>query len=142
MKFKKYTYGNKPELLPLSESFGLVDDEKIISLAGFDPHDEEVTMCELADDWNGHPIGSLVITGITISGCPFTIFETLETQSGEYLIYHSINSKNPESHEQKGWYFQPTKVCELYQDTFSSVYDSMTNALQAAYQWEAENMAD
>jgi len=141
MKFKKYIY-NQPELLPLSEPFYLENYDEIVTDAGFNPQDEEVIMCELTEDWNDHSVGSLVITGLTVTGHPFTIFRTLETQSGEYIIYHSVNSKHQELHEKEGWYFEPSEFCEIYQDTFSTSYDSMTNALQAAYEYEAENMND
>lgn len=87
MKFKRYVYGNTPELVPVNdESVGLPlgpgedtieDFEKkwgeTLLAAGFDPDDEEITVVELAEDWEGHPAGSLVVTGCTVEGHPFAI---------------------------------------------------------------------
>jgi hypothetical protein len=48
------------------------DDEEIKS-AGFDLNDEEISLCRLAQDWNGHPRGARVVTGLTVQGYPFAV---------------------------------------------------------------------
>ena len=69
--FKRYVYGNNPELLPLSED-SFWDEKKIIE-AGFNPDDDEIICCELTEDWNDHATGSIVVTGFTVTGHSFAV---------------------------------------------------------------------
>lgn len=73
MKFKKYVYGNNPEMLPI-DCDGYIEgyDEYCIE-AGFNPDDEEVNVCTLSDDWNGHKKGSIIVTDIMVQGSEFAI---------------------------------------------------------------------
>ena len=73
MKVTKYVYGTDPSLVPLSDSDGW--DDEIIKAAGFDPNDEEVAVCTLVEDWNGHKEGATVVTGCTVEGHPFAVVE-------------------------------------------------------------------
>jgi hypothetical protein len=68
--FRSYTYSNSPNLLPLEEAEW---SEEVVVAAGFDPDDEEISVCRLTADWKGHPAGSLVVTGLTVSGHPFAV---------------------------------------------------------------------
>ena len=45
---------------------------EVVKTAGFDP-DEELTICELGQDWNGHRRGSLVVIGLVAEGRSFAI---------------------------------------------------------------------
>lgn len=75
MKFKHYTYGNNPESLPLDCEGYIEGYEEICIAAGFNPEDEETNACTLTEDWNGHPAGSIVVTGPTVTGHPFAVAE-------------------------------------------------------------------
>jgi len=70
-KFKLYRFATKPELVPLGGERSW--DEQAVRAAGFDPEDEDVVCCELTEEWEGHPAGSLVVTGCTIEGYPFAV---------------------------------------------------------------------
>ena len=72
--WKRYRYGTTPHELHLEEA-GWQDLPSDLEYreAGFDPEDEEVTICRLIDAWNGHPAGSVVITGLTVEGHPFAV---------------------------------------------------------------------
>lgn len=59
LKFRRYNYVN-PSKLSLNESFYADNYDNIISAAGFDLEDDEIVLCELKEEWNGHPSGSLV----------------------------------------------------------------------------------
>jgi len=71
--FKKYTYGSLAEELPISEPFYTENYNELITAAGFNPQDEEVTLCELIEEWNGHDTGSLVVTGLQVEGHRFAV---------------------------------------------------------------------
>lgn len=75
MKFRRYEYGNCPDLVPVEPALNW--DEAAVIAAGFDPEDEEVTCCRLTEKWNGHDKGSLIVSGLTITGYPFVVFEVL-----------------------------------------------------------------
>lgn len=68
--WKQYTFGPCPNLLPIAETDW---DTAAVKAAGFDPEDEEVSVCELTDEWNDHPRGSRVVLGMTATGHPFAI---------------------------------------------------------------------
>jgi hypothetical protein len=70
MKFAKYTYGVASDSLPISESFYAENYDKVVSAAGFDS--ENLIVGELTEDWNGHGVGSMIVTGLTTDGHPFT----------------------------------------------------------------------
>ena len=46
---------------------------EIATAAGFGPNDEELTICELGRDWNGHRRGSLVVIGPVAEGHSFAV---------------------------------------------------------------------
>jgi hypothetical protein len=74
MKFKRYTYGTDPNLLPLDKP---ADDNRDYNAwclaAGFDPDDEEMRAFRLSREWNGYPADSVVLTGPTWEGHPFAV---------------------------------------------------------------------
>ena len=74
----RYRYSTQPGLLPLTDDSLGYDSrttEGDAYRAGFDPDDEELTLCELAEDWNGHPKGARVLTGLQVEGHPFAVEE-------------------------------------------------------------------
>lgn len=74
--YRKYTYAN-PEALPLEDSsVGDFPDDALLASLGFDPNDEELTISELAEAWNGHKAGARVISGIFVEGAPFAVENT------------------------------------------------------------------
>lgn len=74
MQFKRYTYGNNPNLLPLGEPADDHHDYEAWCLkAGFDPNDEEMRAFRLTREWNGHPADSVVLTGMTREGHQFAV---------------------------------------------------------------------
>lgn len=73
MVFKQYTYGSTSASLPVSESFCPVNYDELVRVAGFDPNDEEIVVCELEEDWNGHKVGALVVTGMMVAGHKFAV---------------------------------------------------------------------
>lgn len=75
MKFRHYTYGNNPGTLPLDCDGYIEGYDEICTAAGFNPEDEEVNVCTLTEDWNNHPAGSIVVTGLTTAGHPFAVAE-------------------------------------------------------------------
>ena len=72
INWKKYTYGTCPNLVPL-ENTEVNNWDVLVSAAGENPADEEMSFCRLTKQWNGHPRGSLVLTGPTVEGHPFYI---------------------------------------------------------------------
>lgn len=77
MSFHQYKYDNSPLLLPLNvESDPDVDWDTTVAAAGFNPGDEEVSICTLSATWNGHPAGSLVVTGLAVEGHRFAVAGT------------------------------------------------------------------
>lgn len=70
--WRRYTYGSKPEMVPLADYSGNYD-AGAVRAAGFDPKDDEITLCQLAADWNGHPAGARVITECTCEGHSFAV---------------------------------------------------------------------
>ena len=70
MEFKKYIYGNNPEL-PIDCEGYIEGYDEICILAGFNPEDEEVNVCTLSEDLNGHLKGHIVVTGLTEKGYLF-----------------------------------------------------------------------
>lgn len=78
MKFKDYIYGTEPENLPFMVDEGISDSEvyqKIVSEAGENPDDPNITICKLSENWNGHQKGSLVVTDLSIQGYRFHVRE-------------------------------------------------------------------
>lgn len=75
MKLTSYTYQN-PDTLPVEwdDGFSLqqITDEDV-QAAGFDPNDEELNSGTLTEEWNGHPAGSVVLSGATVEGHPFAV---------------------------------------------------------------------
>ena len=75
MKFTTYTYQN-PAPLPVEwdDGFSLqqIADEDV-QAAGFGPDDEELNSGTLTEAWNGHPAGSVVLSGATVEGHPFAL---------------------------------------------------------------------
>lgn len=105
-KITKYTYGNAPNQVPLRAADLWNDD--VVAAAGFDPDDSDVTVTDLAEDWHGHPAGSLVVTGLTCEGHPFAVVEVAEEPEPESgptvaeakrLIEEAVNDLGPEAHE-------------------------------------------
>lgn len=72
INWKKYTYGTCPNLVPLEQA-GIEDWDATVSSTGENPEDEEISICRLTDDWNNHPKGSLIVTGLTVEGHPFYV---------------------------------------------------------------------
>ena len=105
-KITRYTWDN-PNLVPL-RSADLWDGD-IVKAAGFDPEDEEVTVCDLAEEWNGHPAGSLVVTELTVCGHSFAVVELEPEQEQEHpvptvaeakaVLEDAVNDLGPEAHE-------------------------------------------
>ena len=71
LKFKRYTY-HCPELLPVQNTEERIE-AKVYQAAGFDPKDEEVWVGRLISDWEEHPTGALVLSGLTSSGHSFAV---------------------------------------------------------------------
>ena len=74
--FTIYKYGNTPNALPVQFSNELENPsqwDEIVTDAGFDPDDEEVSVGYLVRDWNGHKAGTLVVSGATVTGHPFAV---------------------------------------------------------------------
>ena len=102
-KITRYTWDN-PKLVPL-RSDDLWDND-IVTAAGFDPEDEEVTVCDLAEEWNGHPAGSLVVTELTVRGHSFAVVE-IEPETApsptvaeaRALLEDAVNDLGPEAHD-------------------------------------------
>lgn len=72
--FAKFRFSNAPELLPIGPSD--VDQEvwdAACRQCGVNPEDEEISVCRLTHDWMGHPKGSLVVVGMTVTGHPFWV---------------------------------------------------------------------
>jgi len=95
--FKKYTYGNNPNELPLSEPFYIEGYDEFITNAGFEPNNEEVILCELTKEWNGYTKGTKVITGIQLAGCPFVVEvkDELKVIFGNGDFYTVYNGDRP-----------------------------------------------
>jgi hypothetical protein len=79
--FIRYLYSS-PEALPVvrdeDDAWVQVDLTQaewlqIVKAAGFITYDDEVVVGSLDQPWNGHPSGSLVVTGPTVSGHPFAV---------------------------------------------------------------------
>lgn len=82
--FQKYIIVNEQAFneLPLSDETFANDRgdgdqaawwDEVIELAGFSPEDEELAIGELAEDWNGHARGALVVVGLAVAGHPFAV---------------------------------------------------------------------
>jgi hypothetical protein len=71
-EWTRYTY-LQPHDVPLADGDCEDWDEAAVVAAGFDPADEEVSICTLTEEWNGHPAGSRVVTTLTVSGHPFAV---------------------------------------------------------------------
>ena len=50
-----------------------VDWQKVVAAAGMDPDDDEIGVGILTRDWNGHPEGAVIVSGLTIAGYPFAV---------------------------------------------------------------------
>lgn len=72
MKFKHYTYSD-PSFLPVDFDGYLPGYDAYCKAAGFDPEDDEVNVGMLTEEWNGHPAGSVVVSGLTTEGHPFAV---------------------------------------------------------------------
>jgi len=83
--FKQYTYF-VPSELPVTfdddamwrlnpdgmrRAQTLTDEEW--QAAGFDPEVEEAGIGMLTEAWNGHPVGAIVLSGLTVEGHPFAV---------------------------------------------------------------------
>lgn len=68
---RQYHWGPKTDI-PVDFDIGWVD-EVTISSAGFNPNDEELVIGELTEEWDHNPTGSLVISGLSVEGHPFTV---------------------------------------------------------------------
>lgn len=76
LTFKRYTYGIDPDEIATDESYDPManhDWEEICTAAGFDPSDEELGTIALADEWNGHPKGALLVAGLAVEGHSFAV---------------------------------------------------------------------
>lgn len=70
--FARYRFGNNPSAVQLTDSPAPWDDD-LVRAAGFDPGDDEVTISQLAEPWERHPAGALVVVGLTLPGYPFAV---------------------------------------------------------------------
>jgi len=74
-RLHKYVFAN-PAAVPLGDAnLGVDDYDEIMRACGLDPEDEEYTTAILQEDWEGHPAGSDVIVGLTVTGHPFWVIE-------------------------------------------------------------------
>lgn len=76
LTFKRYTYtsfdaGQVGEIVEW-DSYP-TDWQEQATIAGFDPDDDELGMGTLQQEWNGHPAGALVVSGLTTAGYPFAV---------------------------------------------------------------------
>lgn len=104
-KLTKYTWSNTPSLVPLRAAD--LWDEEVVVAAGFDPQDSEVTVTDLAEAWNGHPAGSLVVTELTVEGHRFAVVEleadpvepTITVAEAKRLIEDAVVYLGPEAQD-------------------------------------------
>jgi len=58
----------------LRVDWGAVDwDEDLVTDAGFDSWDEEVSVGRLAESWGCHPVGSIIVSAQTTEGASLRI---------------------------------------------------------------------
>ena len=74
-KVKRFTWGNRPDLLPVNWEAEPFVSEDLVRRAGFGPSDHELGFGELVESWNGNRKGAIIISGCTIEGYPFAIVE-------------------------------------------------------------------
>lgn len=72
-KFKNYTWGTKPELIPVNWDDNGGNFKGYCKAAGFDPEDEDNGIGRLTENWNGHKKGSVVVSGLTVQGHSFAV---------------------------------------------------------------------
>jgi hypothetical protein len=82
-RVRRYRY-NRPEMLPVDWEYEFDGDwDAMLELAGMERSgiresgydDEEISIGLLAEDWNGHPAGSFVVSGLLVSDHPFSVIE-------------------------------------------------------------------
>jgi len=77
----RYVYAAGPDSVsvgaPLEDGEDLdgvcLDWSEVVSAAGFDPDDQEISITRLVAVWRGHAAGSLVVTGLKVDGHPFAV---------------------------------------------------------------------
>ena len=71
--WKRYRYGNSPDLLPVDWEADPKITKAEIKAAGFDPNDSELGFGVLDEAWESHEAGCRVLSGLTCEGHPFAI---------------------------------------------------------------------
>lgn len=80
--WKRYIWSNSPQLVPLDAAGDWWNDDDVIA-AGFDPNDHEVACLLLVKPWNGHPLGSRVVSENTVAGHSFAVEMTQDMMRRE-----------------------------------------------------------
>lgn len=70
---QQYRWGNTPDLVPVEWTDAGVDYAAAVEAAGWSADDDEVDIGRLRDTWNGHPRGSVVLSGLRVEGHPFVV---------------------------------------------------------------------